>query len=232
MSEGLQDFTGLIISRTDIRKNQGGQVLDKFSDEYCSNGQLDPAKKMALWQRILDSIKSGKTMMGCAISSSFWNAIAYQGMQEQLHHDGTAYFKKNNNYKFTGLVTGHAYSVCDALTLNYQGKEQKLVRVRNPWGQANKSEKIERIVGAALGEWLGSWSDFSAELIASKREINKKLQELRGKNAELIPESKDDNDDGAFFMEYEDFFSNWTDMEFVTKFDDKYSGVRFLSNWN
>jgi hypothetical protein len=81
-----------------------------------------------------------------------------------------------------------------------------------------------------LGEWLGPWSDFSAELIASKRDINKKLQELRGKNAELVPEAKDDNDDGAFFMEFEDFFSNWTDMEFVTKFEDKYSGLRFLSN--
>lgn len=44
----------------------------------------------------------------------------------------------------TGLIKGHAYSVTGAVTVTVRGKEVKLVRIRNPWGQK---------------EWNGDWSD-------------------------------------------------------------------------
>ncbi|XP_062846718.1 calpain-2 catalytic subunit-like, partial [Trichomycterus rosablanca] len=46
------------------------------------------------------------------------------------------------------LVKGHAYSLTGAIEVNSRGGLEKLVRMRNPWGQV---------------EWTGAWSDGSSE---------------------------------------------------------------------
>lgn len=44
-----------------------------------------------------------------------------------------------------GLITTHAYSITEVLTLNVNDSDVKLLRMRNPWGDNH--------------EWKGAWSD-------------------------------------------------------------------------
>ena len=77
-----------------------------------------------------------------------------------------------------GLVDGHAYSVTKVVEFEVKGEIHQLVRVRNPWGNQV--------------EWNGAWSDKSLEWKA----LSKKERSDLG----LINE-----DDGEFFMTYQDF---------------------------
>uniref|UniRef100_A0A1I7U2R8 Calpain catalytic domain-containing protein n=1 Tax=Caenorhabditis tropicalis TaxID=1561998 RepID=A0A1I7U2R8_9PELO len=85
-----------------------------------------------------------------------------------------------------GLVCGHAYSITAIHSITYYGAEMTLMRLRNPWG----NEK----------EWNGAWSDGSSEWSkideATKKQID--VQFAR---------------DGEFWMSFEDFFANFTQME-------------------
>ena len=45
-----------------------------------------------------------------------------------------------------GVISGHAYSLISIHELQHSGREIKLLKLRNPWGQ---------------GEWQGDWSDKS-----------------------------------------------------------------------
>ena len=87
-----------------------------------------------------------------------------------------------------GLFAGHAYSLlrCFDLSLDFIAKDFKreLVKVRNPWGQA---------------EWNGTWGD--NYVIWS-----------------IIPQEDKDalkftnEDDGEFWMEFDDLLDNFTDL--------------------
>ncbi|XP_048457299.1 calpain-2 catalytic subunit-like [Rhincodon typus] len=82
------------------------------------------------------------------------------------------------------LVKGHAYSVTGAETVNYQGDEEKLIRIRNPWGQV---------------EWTGSWCDEAPEWDCIPGEERDRL--------------RDESEDGEFWMSFTDFLQNFSRVE-------------------
>ncbi|TMW64168.1 hypothetical protein Poli38472_014285 [Pythium oligandrum] len=87
-----------------------------------------------------------------------------------------------------GILTGHAYSVLRAVEAN--GK--RLVQVRNPWGKT---------------EWMGPWSDGSAEWTAEWiTTLNHKF-----------------GDDGSFWMSYEDFLKIFTTLDRTRIFSSEWS---------
>ncbi|NWH98878.1 CAN5 protein, partial [Tichodroma muraria] len=92
-----------------------------------------------------------------------------------------------------GLIVGHAYSVTairklrlgDRLLLSFKAEKLFMIRLRNPWGKK---------------EWHGAWSDSSEEW--------KKVSDSERKNLGLTVEN-----DGEFWMTFEDWCKNFTDVD-------------------
>lgn len=92
----------------------------------------------------------------------------------------------------SGLVTGHAYSVTAIKNINlhsgllslFRTHKLRLIRLRNPWGS---------------GEWKGAWSDTSEEW----KKVSRREREKLGVTVD---------DDGEFWMSWDDFCSHFTDI--------------------
>lgn len=91
-----------------------------------------------------------------------------------------------------GLVKGHAYAVTDVqkvrlghgLVAFFKSEKLFMIRMRNPWGEK---------------EWNGPWSDSSEEW----QKVSKSEREKIGVTVE---------DDGEFWMTFEDFCKYYTDL--------------------
>uniref|UniRef100_A0A4W5PFX8 Calpain catalytic domain-containing protein n=1 Tax=Hucho hucho TaxID=62062 RepID=A0A4W5PFX8_9TELE len=103
----------------------GGSTTEGFEDFTGGIAENYDLKKAPsdLFQIIRKALASG-ALLGCSID------ITSQADSEAI-----------TNQK---LVKGHAYSLTGAIEVNYCGRKEKLVRVRNPWGTV---------------EWTGAWSD-------------------------------------------------------------------------
>ncbi|XP_030249769.1 calpain-5a [Sparus aurata] len=91
-----------------------------------------------------------------------------------------------------GLVKGHAYAVTDVrrvrlghgLLAYFKSDKLTMIRMRNPWGQK---------------EWNGPWSDSSEEW----QKVSKSERERIGVTVQ---------DDGEFWMTFDDFIVHFTDL--------------------
>lgn len=84
----------------------------------------------------------------------------------------------DTNKSVSGIVQGHAYTFLHATNLNVQGRTERIVQMRNPWGK---------------GESKGRWSDNDPNW--------NKVSESEKKRIGYHKSS----DDGTFFMTYDDF---------------------------
>ncbi|KAK3083695.1 hypothetical protein FSP39_001566 [Pinctada imbricata] len=84
-----------------------------------------------------------------------------------------------------GLVSGHAYTITEVRKIKHERGEDKLVRIRNPWGDNN--------------EWKGSWSDCDVNWTWVDEETKRSL----GHQAK---------DDGEFWMSYRDFCKQFQEV--------------------
>ena len=70
-------------------------------------------------------------------SDKLWNILL---TNLTLEHNN-----KNNNYRHTGILAGHAYSILDIFEISKprgrKRKKNRLIRIRNPWGR--KEWKME-----------------------------------------------------------------------------------------
>ncbi|KAJ8392425.1 hypothetical protein AAFF_G00075500 [Aldrovandia affinis] len=82
------------------------------------------------------------------------------------------------------LVKGHAYSVTGADQVEYRGDVQRLIRIRNPWGQV---------------EWTGPWSDGSMQ-----------WQQISDDDRERLSNR---SEDGEFWMAFSDFLRHYSRLE-------------------
>uniref|UniRef100_A0A4W4HPD3 Calpain 1, (mu/I) large subunit b n=1 Tax=Electrophorus electricus TaxID=8005 RepID=A0A4W4HPD3_ELEEL len=103
---------------------------------------------------------------------------------------------------FKKLVKGHAYSVTGLREVDFRGNRERLIRIRNPWGQV---------------EWTGAWSDNSSEWNhidpAEREEMNSKME------------------DGEFWMPFREFQRQFSRMEICNLSPDALNDDN-LSNWN
>ncbi|KAM6217418.1 calpain-2 catalytic subunit [Rhynchocyon petersi] len=85
---------------------------------------------------------------------------------------------------FQKLVKGHAYSVTGAEEVESNGSLQKLIRIRNPWGEV---------------EWTGKWNDNCPNWNTVDPEVRETLTRR--------------HEDGEFWMSFGDFLRHYSRLE-------------------
>uniref|UniRef100_A0A8C9XB05 Calpain 2, (m/II) large subunit, like n=1 Tax=Sander lucioperca TaxID=283035 RepID=A0A8C9XB05_SANLU len=143
----------------------GGSTTEGFEDFTGGIAEVHELKRPdAQLFHIIQKAQSRGSLMGCSIditSSSESEAVTSQK-----------------------LVKGHAYSVTGTAQVEHQGGTEKLIRIRNPWGQV---------------EWTGAWSDNSMQW----RQISSEDRERLSHRSE----------DGEFWMSFADFLRHYDRLE-------------------
>ncbi|XP_040207327.1 calpain-2 catalytic subunit-like [Rana temporaria] len=157
----------------------GGATTEGFEDFTGGLAEWYELKKPPnnLYKIIQKALKTG-SLLGCSIditSAAETEAITFQK-----------------------LVKGHAYSVTGAEEVDYRGNMEKLIRIRNPWGDV---------------EWTGAWSDNSSEwnsVDPSERD-------------RLIKRCND----GEFWMAFNDFLRHFSRLEICNLTPDTLSSEKY-----
>ncbi|KAM6289262.1 calpain-8-like, partial [Aegotheles albertisi] len=143
----------------------GGSTMEGFEDFTGGISESYELRRAPsnLYQIIQKALKAG-SLLGCSIDIT-----------------SVAEIEAITSLK---LIKGHAYSVTGAEEVYYRGRPEKLVRLRNPWGEV---------------EWTGAWCDNAPEWNyvdpKQKRSLDKQVE------------------DGEFWMAFSDFQRQFTRLE-------------------
>eukprot|EP00064_Thunnus_orientalis_P010875 superscaffoldBa00001515_g10904 len=126
-------------------------------------------------------------------SNEFWSALVEKAYAKELYQPPSATTIEDMEARLDcGLVKGHAYAVTDVrkvrlghgLLAFFKSEKLHMIRMRNPWGEK---------------EWSGPWSDSSEEW----NKVSKSEREKLGVTVQ---------DDGEFWMTFDDFCQYFTDL--------------------
>uniref|UniRef100_A0AAY4A1J1 Uncharacterized protein n=1 Tax=Denticeps clupeoides TaxID=299321 RepID=A0AAY4A1J1_9TELE len=121
----------------------GGSTTEGFEDFTGGVAEMyELSKAPRDLHRIIGKALERGSLLGCSIDVSAFDMEAVT-------------FKK--------LVKGHAYSVTGLKQVDFRGSNEKLIRIRNPWGQV---------------EWTGAWSDGGTiSTPADKQDMNQRMED-------------------------------------------------------
>ena len=131
------------------------EIFDVLTEAYTEQVQISPYYKDYLWETMINAEKKGYIMTA-----------------------GTSADIANLNLDEVGLSPGHAYTVLGVMEIDTGKEVEKVVRLRNPYGN---------------GEFNGDWSDYS----------NKWTPELKKKYNLVI---KDDGDFYMAFDDFLNYY--------------------------
>lgn len=199
---GLADLTGYSPRLIVMKEGYVG-----FSKKY---------DKEEIWSILLQYIEWG-CLLGCSIQAN---------PKDKEKKD------KVEGDEGQGLLSGHAYSLLGMGVIKVEGadaivkkkgdgedeekekeKEIRLIKIRNPWGR---------------GEWEGEFGDESKEREQYESQINTVFHEKQ----RLQERVGIDNNDGTFFMRYDDWFNKFTSVFAAIKFPFHWTGKRIQGKWS
>ncbi|KAF6274441.1 calpain 8 [Rhinolophus ferrumequinum] len=161
----------------------GGSTVEGFEDFTGGISEFyDLRKPPANLYRIIWKAVQAGSLLACSIDVS--SAAETEAITRQK------------------LVKSHAYSVTGIEEVDFHGRPEKLIRLRNPWGQV---------------EWTGAWSDDAPEW----NYIDPRQKEELDKKAE----------DGEFWMSFSDFLRQFSRLEICNLSPDSLSSEE-VHKWN
>ena len=126
---------------------------------------------------VITNTHSEKIRVSANKADEIWNALAIAEKKGFIMTAGTSGDTYNLRIEENGLVPGHAYTLLGVKEVNTNSGREKLVHIRNPWGN---------------GEWSGDWCDTSRKWTA---DIKQQCGFVKNTN------------DGSFWMSYKDFIT-------------------------
>nr|XP_005326569.2 calpain-8 [Ictidomys tridecemlineatus] len=161
----------------------GGSTMEGFEDFTGGISEFYDLKKPPtnLYHIIRKALRAG-SLLGCSIDVS--SAAEAEAITSQK------------------LVKSHAYSVTGVEKVDFRGCPEKLIRLRNPWGEV---------------EWTGAWSDDAPEW----NYIDPRQKEELDRKAE----------DGEFWMSFSDFLKQFSRLEICNLSPDSLSSDE-VHKWN
>nr|XP_033791752.1 calpain-8 isoform X1 [Geotrypetes seraphini] len=188
-SEAGNEFWSALLEKAYAKLNgsyealTGGSPIEGFEDFTGGIAEsYDLKKAPSDLYEIIQKALNTESLLGCSIDIN--NAYETEDITTQK------------------LVKAHAYSLIGAQEVSYRGWLEKLIRLRNPWGEV---------------EWTGAWSDNALEW----NYVDPKVKRTLDKQC----------DDGEFWMSYSDFSKQFSRLDICNLTPDTLTS-NILHKWN
>ncbi|MBZ3883718.1 Calpain-8 [Sciurus carolinensis] len=196
-SEDSNEFWSALLEKAYAKLNgsyealAGGSTMEGFEDFTGGISEFYDLKKPPanLYHIIRKALRAG-SLLGCSIDVSQDTSLCSLSPAEA---------EAITSQK---LVKSHAYSVTGVEEVDFRGCPEKLIRLRNPWGEV---------------EWTGAWSDDAPEW----NYIDPRQKVLLDRKAE----------DGEFWMSFSDFLKQFSRLEICNLSPDSLSSEE-VHKWN